>query len=167
MTDEDEHWKPEDYNLFVPAAGANRKEVKMNGEVAFRVKRFLRTGDMETLAQLAELDPPGGNALVGSAIAKAVRPIKNEKIERDQRNFEIDRLFRWMTEHGATNVEAYTKIAEIYFPDEERGDTKSIDVIRRTRERWLERMKAKNKERLDEKHKKLKKQSKRSNNKSQ
>ena len=159
MTDEDEHWKPEDYNLFVPAAGVNRNEVRRNGKIAFRVKRFLRTGDMETLAQLAELDPPGGSAEVGQAIAKAVRQKENDRIARDHRDFEIDRLFRFMTEQGTTKVEAYTTITEIYFPDEERKDTKPVDSVRRQHERWVKRMNVQNKERLDKEIKKLKEQS--------
>ena len=125
--------------MFASALGKNPEDAARRAEIAFLLKRFERTGDTQTLIRLIKLDPPGGDARVAKAlVAKLEKERKNKKAANDQIYMEINRLFTFLREQGHSVESSYTKIAEIYFPDEEGKDPKPIDDIRKQHKRWLE-----------------------------
>jgi len=99
--------------------------------------RWSRSKDDETLAQMVELSPPGGQAKLGKAIAQKLRAKRpDQKAAKDVEWREIDRLYRWLVvENGSTEDDAYQQIRLIYFADrgEERYDIKTIE---RQHRRW-------------------------------
>ena len=59
--------------------------------------RWSRTRDNETLAQMVELLPPGGDVAVGKAIADYLRVKRpDKKAINDAMWREIDRVWRWL-----------------------------------------------------------------------
>lgn len=100
--------------------------------------RWIKTKDDETLAQLAELSPPGGIAELGKAIAIKLRNKRpDNKADEFTKWREIDRIFRYYTiENSGTQEDAYKIIRQIYFSDEgeDRYDWKSIERMHR---RWV------------------------------
>ena len=128
-----------DRTMFAGAWGENREDAKRRAEIAFLLERFKRTGDTTTLIRLINLDPPGGDADVARALTaklEAERP--NKKAANDQSWMEIDRLFAFLRQEHSVD-ESYKKIAEIYFPDEEGKESKSIETVRTQHRRWLEK----------------------------
>ena len=110
-------------------------------EFALLKDRWSRTKDNETLAQMVELVPPGGDVAVGKAIADYLRVKRpDKKAINDAMWREIDRLWRNLTiENGILQPEAYKRIKQIYFSkleDEERYDLKTIE---RQHRRWASR----------------------------
>lgn len=97
--------------------------------------RWIKTKDDETLAQLAELSPPGGITELGKAIAIKLRDKRpDSKADEFTKWREIDRLFRYYTiENGRSHEDAYKIIRQIYFSDEgeDRYDWKSIERMHR------------------------------------
>lgn len=88
-------------------------------EFAVLRDRWRRTKDDETLAQIVEMAPPGGDAEVGKAIARKLRIKRpDSKAHNDVLWREIDRIYRWLTiESGKTRLQAYGEIKKIYFPE--------------------------------------------------
>ena len=126
--------------MFAAAVGENPEDAKRHAEIAFLLNRFERTGDTQTLIRLINLDPPGGDAGVAKAlVAKLEQERENKKAANYQIYMEINRLFTFLREQGHSVEYSYTKIAEIYFPDEEGKEPKPIDSIRKQHQRWLER----------------------------
>jgi hypothetical protein len=93
--------------------------------------RWSRTKDNETLAQIVELSPPGGDVAVGKAIADYLRVKRpDKKAINDAMWREIDRVWRWLTvDLGKSEKDAYASIKAIYFVefDESRYDEKTIE----------------------------------------
>ena len=102
--------------------------------------RWSRTRDNETLAQMVELLPPGGDVAVGKAIADYLRVKRpDKKAINDAMWREIDRVWRWLTvDLGKSEKDAYASIKAIYFIDFDplRYDVKTIE---RQHRRWAKK----------------------------
>lgn len=109
-------------------------------ELSLLRDRWQRTKDNETLAQIVELAPPGGDAEIGKAIAKKLRVKRpDNKAENDVMWREIDRLYRHYTqERKLSETAAYTGIQEIYFPHRAE-DSYDIKTIERQHRRWAKK----------------------------
>ena len=108
--------------------------------INYLVAKFKRTGDMATLAELAQLDPPGGEESIGAAIASVLLNKKpDNKGYNDTFWRDVDRVFHYLRDQGHSVAESYAKAAEIFFPDESRSEPKSIEDIRKQHKRWLEK----------------------------
>ena len=125
-------------NLFASAWGNTPEEAQRNAAIKGLLAKFKRTGDMATLAELAQLDPPGGEAFIGKAIAEALLNKKpDNKAYKDTLWRDVDRVFHYLREQGHTVAESYAKVAEIFFSDESRSEPKPIEDIRKQHKRWL------------------------------
>ena len=110
-------------------------------EFAVLRDRWRRTKDDETLAQIVEMAPPGGDAEVGKAIARKLRIKRpDSNAHNDVLWREIDRIYRWLTiESGKTRLQAYGEIKKIYFPEkdeEKKGEIYDLQTIERQHRRW-------------------------------
>jgi hypothetical protein len=115
-------------------------------ELSLLRDRWQRTKDDETLAQIVELAPPGGDAEIGKAIAKKLRVKRpDKKAENDVMWREIDRLWRILTiQNGQTQKQAYEQIKQIYFAekdDEKSGELYDLRTIERQHRRWAKKAK--------------------------
>ena len=127
-------------NIFTTAWGDTPEGAARQAKINFLHARFKRTKDRETLAELAELDPPAGDKTIGKAIADVLRVKKpDRKIERDLEWLWIDRVFHHFREQGHGVDDSYAKIAEIFYPDGERDDPKPIESIKTQHKRWLKK----------------------------
>ena len=129
-------------NVFTTAWGETPEATALQAKIKFLYARYKRTKDMETLAELAELDPPAGDKAAGKVIAAVLlnkRPDK--KVEEDEKCRWIDRVFNHFREQGHGVDESYAKIAEIFYPYGERDEPKPIDSIKTKHKRWLKRVK--------------------------
>lgn len=128
-------------NVFTTAWGETPEAAARQAKIKFLHARYKRTKDMETLAELAELDPPAGDKAVGKAIAAVLlkkRPDK--KVEEDEKWRWIDRLFNHFREQGNSVDNSYAKIAEMFFPNDERDEVKPIGSMRTQHRRWLKKL---------------------------
>lgn len=109
-------------------------------ELALLRKRWQRTKDDETLAQIVELSPPGGDPEIGRAIAQKLRVKRpDKKAENDVMWREIDRLYLHYTqERKWPETAAYTRIQEIYFAHRVE-DSYDIKTIERQHRRWAKK----------------------------
>lgn len=106
-------------------------------ELQYHRQRYARTKDMETLARIVELEGLPESAEIAQRLRNK-RP--DDKIFRDVMWREIDRLYRqWKMIEGLTEEEAYERIRNIYFRDEDREETKSDDTIRVQHKRWAKK----------------------------
>lgn len=127
-------------NLFSFAFGETPEEATRNAAIKFLDNKFKRTGDMATLAQLAQLDPPVGNESSGKIIAEVLLNKKTDnKAYNDAFWRELDRVFNYYRDQGYKVVESYTKAAEIFFPDDKRDEPKQVDNIKKQHKRWLKK----------------------------
>jgi RNA:NAD 2'-phosphotransferase (TPT1/KptA family) len=130
-----------DNTVFTVAWGDTPEAAVHNAKIKFLHARFKRTNDRATLAELAELDPPAGDKAVGKAIADVLRDKKpDSKIENDEEYRWIDRVFNHFREEGHGVDDSYAKIAEIFFPNDERNEAKPIESIRKQHGRWLKKL---------------------------
>ena len=127
-------------NIFTTAWGDTPEAAARQAKIKFLHARYRRTKDMETLAELAELDPPAGDKAAGKAIADVLRNKRpDSKPERDEKSRWIDRVFIHFREQGHGVNESYAKVAEMFFPNDERDEAKSIESIRTEHGRWLKK----------------------------
>ena len=125
-------------NLFAFAFGDTPEEAKRRAAVKFLVAKFKRTGDMATLAELAQLDPPGGLGAAGRTIrTELLNKRPDEKAYRDTFWRDLDRVFQYLRGQGYTVDDSYAKLTEIFFNDKDRPEPKSIESIRTQHNRWL------------------------------
>ncbi len=127
-------------NLFAAAWGDTREEAQRNAAIKFLAAKFKRTGDMATLAELAQLDPPGGEESIGGAIASVLlskRP--DNKAYNDTFWRDLDRVFHYSREQGHTVADSYAKVAELFYPDDGRSEPKPVEDIRKQHKRWLDK----------------------------
>ena len=130
----------EERNMFATGWGVTPEAAARQAKINFLHARYQRTKDMETLAELAELDPPAGDKATGKAIAAVLRNKRpDSKPERDEEYRWIDRLFNHFREQGHGVNESYAKIAEMFFPEDERDEAKPIESIRTEHGRWLKK----------------------------
>ena len=130
-----------DKTAFTTAWGDTPEAAAHQAKIKFLHARFKRTKDRATLAELAELDPPAGDKAVGKEIADVLRDKKpDSKIENDEEYRWIDRVFNHFREEGHGVDDSYAKIAEIFFPNDERDEAKPIESIRKQHGRWLKRL---------------------------
>jgi len=127
-------------NLFASDWGNTPEEAQRKTALKFLQAKFKRTGDMATLAEIVELDPPTGDEAVGAEIASVLlNKSPDKKSYRDTFWRDLDRVFDYLQEQGHSVAESYAKIAEIFFPDDERDDTKAVEDIRKQHKRWLKK----------------------------
>lgn len=127
-------------NVFTTAWGETPEAAARQAKIKFLHDRYKRTKDMETLAELAELDPPAGDKAAGNAIAAALRNKRpDKKVEEDEKCRWIDRVFNHFREQGFGKDQSYAKVAEIFYPDGERDEPKPIDSIETKHKRWLKK----------------------------
>ena len=123
------------------AWGQNADEALLNLRLSELVRRFRRTSDHETLAQLVELDPPAGNSDIGAAIASALRgkQHQDQKAQRDELWRLIDITHRALCQTGLNKSEAYKIIADSpdFFDSNKKEEAISIESIRIRHERWI------------------------------
>ena len=130
-----------DKTVFTTAWGDTPEAAARQAKINFLHDRFKRTKDIETLAELVELDPPTGDKAVGKAIAGVLRDKKpDSKIENDDEYRWIDRVFNHFREQGHSVDDSYAKIAEMFFPNDERDEAKPIESIRKQHRRWLKKL---------------------------
>lgn len=128
-------------NIFTTTWGGTPKGAARQAKINFLRARFKRTKDRETLAELAELDPPAGDKTIGKAIADVLRDKKpDSKIENDEEYRWIDRAFNHFREQGKSVDDSYAKVAEMFFPNDERDEAKPIESIRKQHRRWLKKL---------------------------
>jgi hypothetical protein len=110
-------------------------------KINFLHDRFKRTKDRETLAELVELDPPADDKDVGKAIADVLRDKKpDNKVERDEEYRLIDQAFNLLREQGHSVDNSYAKIADLFFPSDERDEAKAVESIKKQHKRWLKKL---------------------------
>lgn len=127
-------------NVFTTAWGETPEAAARQAKIKFLHARYKRTKDMETLAELAELDPPAGDKAAGKVIAAVLRNKEpDEKIDRDEEYRWIDRVFNHFREQGFGIDQSYDKVAEMFFPNDERDEVKPIGSIRKQHGRWLKK----------------------------
>ena len=128
-------------NIFTTAWGDTPEGAARQAKINFLHARFKRTKDRETLAELAELDPPADDKTIGKAIADVLRDKKpDSKIENDEEYRWIDRAFNHFREQGNSVDNSYAKIVEMCFPNDERDEVKPIESIRKQHGRWLKKL---------------------------
>lgn len=127
-------------NLFASDWGNTPEEAQRKAALKFLQAKFKRTGDMATLAEIAELDPPAGDEAVGAEIASVLlNKNPDKKAYRDTFWRDLDRVFDFLQAQGHSVAESYAKVAEIFFPDDEHDDTKGVEDIRKQHKRWLKK----------------------------
>lgn len=125
-------------NLFTTAWGETPEAAARQAKIKSLHARYKRTKDMETLAELAELDPPAGDKAAGNAIAAALRNKRpDKKAYNDTLWRDVDRLFNYFHQQGHTVADSYAKVAEVFFPNNDRHEAKALEDIKKQHKRWL------------------------------
>ena len=127
-------------NLFASGLGDTAEAAIRQAKIKYLHAKFMRTYDMETLAELVQLDPPCGDKAVGHAISTVLRNKRpDKKAYNDTLWRDVDKMFHYFNQKGHTITDSYAKVAEIFFPTSDQNEAKSLEDIKKQHNRWLKK----------------------------
>ena len=117
--------------------GTSKEDVLRKIRITGLLREYAHTGSREALAQLTEIDPPGGDAGVGKAIAVALREKRpDKKLELYGRNRAMTMDFRLLRRSGMSAEKAREMIANEYL-----GENGDSETVRKTLQRLRKNIK--------------------------